>query len=289
MHVEGPLAPGDVDGLIRAAVSDLDGPDGAADLIGATYLADPAPGAAWVGGGGVAVVVLRGRRAHLRLLWVPGHLRRRGWGRRLTDAAAGWAAERGARVLVTGGEAPRYLWPGVDETWPGAVAAMAALGFRETARAVNMRCRLPLDPPPPPAPAGVEIRRVDDRGTTLDATVELVGRSWPHWVDETVRAADAGTLFVAVMSDGSGSPAVVGFAAHSVNRRGWFGPTGTDEAHRGRGIGGALLEACAADLVAGGRRRMEIAWVGPVDYYRRVAAARISRRFRLMSLPLGGT
>ena len=70
------------------------------------------------------------------------------------------------------------------------------------------------------------------------------------------------------------------FAAHDGNNRGlgWFGPTGTWPAHRGKGLGEALLLACLVD-VSVDHDRCEIAWIGPRPFYEKAAGIVEDRRF----------
>ena len=78
------------------------------------------------------------------------------------------------------------------------------------------------------------------------------------------------------MKDG----AFCAFAAHDGNNRGlgWFGPTGTWPAHRGQGLGEALLLACLLD-VAALHAHCEVAWIGPRPFYDKVAGIASERRF----------
>jgi GNAT superfamily N-acetyltransferase len=101
-------------------------------------------------------------------------------------------------------------------------------------------------------------------------------RHWPHWEPELRRGAQQGGCLVAWNDD----DAPVGFACHSVNRAGWFGPTGTDPAWQRRGIGSALLGAACEDLMSAGHVSAEIAWIGPLAFYARTAGAKVSRVFQ---------
>jgi GNAT superfamily N-acetyltransferase len=73
------------------------------------------------------------------------------------------------------------------------------------------------------------------------------------------------------------------FAAHDGNNAGlgWFGPTGTWPAHRGNGLGEAVLVACLVD-VAAAHEHCEVAWIGPRPFYDKVAGVASDRRFVLL-------
>ncbi len=92
-----------------------------------------------------------------------------------------------------------------------------------------------------------------------------------------------GGVFVA-WNDGG----IAGFAAHDGNNRGlgWFGPAGTWPAHRGQGVGEALLLACLVE-VARDHARCEVAWIGPRTFYERVAGIAGERQFWPMTRQLG--
>ncbi|MDT3376314.1 GNAT family N-acetyltransferase [Labrys neptuniae] len=66
---------------------------------------------------------------------------------------------------------------------------------------------------------------------------------------------------------------LLGFACYDATARGFFGPTGVDEAERGRGIGHALLLACLNDMRAQGYAYAAIGDVGPVEFYARTVGA----------------
>jgi GNAT superfamily N-acetyltransferase len=76
------------------------------------------------------------------------------------------------------------------------------------------------------------------------------------------------------------------FAAHDGNNSGlgWFGPTGTWPAHRGQGLGEALLVACLVD-VAAEHARCEVAWIGPRPFYEKVAGIVEDRHFVVLKKP----
>ena len=114
-----------------------------------------------------------------------------------------------------------------------------------------------------PVPDGVDIRRTlaDTDAAAVDA---LVGREWPNWVRRATTGGRTGHV-LAAFDTASGD--AVAFACHSVNRAGWFGPTGTAPSHRHRSIGLALLGEVCTDLQVAGFHDVEICWIGPVGFY----------------------
>jgi GNAT superfamily N-acetyltransferase len=57
------------------------------------------------------------------------------------------------------------------------------------------------------------------------------------------------------------------YACHDATYRNFFGPTGVSEAHRGRGIGKALLLVCLHAMKTQGYAYAIIGWVGPPEFY----------------------
>lgn len=228
-------------------------------------------------GTGAAGVALREGVGVVLLLAVAPESEGAGLGRSLLDAACGWAWDAGAERVVLGGLAPFYLWPGVDVRFTRMLGLAETAGFRETGAALNLTCPTTYRRP---APDGVTLRRALEPAD-VEAVVGFCGEQFPRWVPELARGAEHGCCHLAV-DDATGE--VLGFAAHSVNRAGWFGPTGVSPAARGRGVGAALLAACCRDLQIAELRECEIAWIGPVAFYGKTAGATVSRVFRTASL-----
>jgi GNAT superfamily N-acetyltransferase len=226
--------------------------------------------------GGAVSAVLRQfgdhRLAFVKLLVVGRRSRREGRGRALLAAAEQWAWDAGASGVHLSGSAPSYLWPGVDVRATAMLCLAEAAGYIETGAAFDMSVPTGFRHP---VPDGVEIRRAlsDTDASSVDALVE---REWPTWVDEQRRATEQGTCLAAFdMATGE----AVAFACHSVNRAGWFGPTGTAPSHRRRSIGLALLGEVCTDLRVAGFTDVEICWIGPVGFYA-AAGGWISRTYR---------
>jgi mycothiol synthase len=270
-------AAGEVARLVELCDVALDGEQLDRDALD-TCCGGPDDVAFWLAdGSGVAVVApgIDHSTRHLQLLAVIPALTGAGRGRALVAAAAEHARQLGATRLELGGAARdlRYLWPGVDVRQLRMLALADSIGTRWSGAAVNLACAASYRSRPP---VGVDLRRVIDDADAA-AVVAFTAAGFPHWVPELERAIEHGTAFTAVR-DGGGP--VVGFACHSVNRRGWFGPTGVDPEVRGRGVGAALLAASCRDLMTAGHQSVEISWIGPVAFYAQTAGAAVSRVFR---------
>lgn len=255
------------------------------------------------GGAGVALGVWSGETLagvaaiaadRIRVLAVVPQLRGRGYGSALLDACVDIARAAGVQALRTLDQPGNYLAPGIDERNADAIGWLERRGFArrgeprenvvidvrenprvsaaraaETARAAGER--------------GYEIRRAapDERGL-LDAVAREFGGAWPFELARALEAAPLPGVHVA-LKDG----AYCAFAAHDGNNRGlgWFGPTGTWPAHRGHGLGEALLLACLVD-VAAHHAQCEVAWIGPRPFYERVAGLAGERRFVVLAREL---
>jgi GNAT superfamily N-acetyltransferase len=92
----------------------------------------------------------------------------------------------------------------------------------------------------------------------------------PFWVSETDVAFghQPPGVFVATEND-----KLLGFACIDATARGVFGPTGVDEATRGRGIGAALLLIALHDMRARGYAYGVIGGAGPTEFYAKIVGA----------------
>lgn len=117
--------------------------------------------------------------------------------------------------------------------------------------------------------AGVTIRRA--LAPELELVTDWVRRKFhPWWSSETAIAMSRQppTCFLATRNE-----RLLGFSCHESIARGFFGPTGVDEAARGEGIGHALLLASLLDLKTMGYAYAIIGDVGPSAFYERTVGA----------------
>lgn len=252
-------------------------------LFGAGPGALPEAFGAWAEDALVGVAAVCADR--VRVLAVVPDARGHGVGTALLAACA--AGRPSLRTLDQPGN---YLAPGVDARNTDTLAWLARRGFAPRGeRRTNVLVAVRDNPRVSPARAaesadaarakGYAIRRAgaDELGL-LDAVAIEFGGAWPF---ELARALACPRPAVHVAErDG----AYCAFAAHDGNNRGlgWFGPTGTWPAHRGHGLGEALLLACLVD-VAADHDRCEVAWIGPRPFYDKVAGVVEDRHFILMA------
>lgn len=247
------------------------------------------PGArAWVDvdNGAVVGVLLgsvSGEVGHVDLLAVDPAHRRAGIGAALLAEFEAAARAAGATQAMIGGSVDRYAWPGLDVRYTPALCLFLAAGYEMGTTATNMTVDLTRDFDTTAAERrladeGIEVRRLDP--AERPAFAEWMGRWGGSWQQEAARAAahSPPRCHIAVRGD-----TYLGFACHGANRVGWFGPMGTDESTRGKGIGGVLLSRCLADQKAAGFVESQIGWVGPIPFYARTVDAVIDRVFWLLT------
>ncbi|MBK8082540.1 MAG: GNAT family N-acetyltransferase [Devosia sp.] len=115
------------------------------------------------------------------------------------------------------------------------------------------------------AAAGIEVRRAlpPERLIVLDWVTRHFGSMWAAEVEMSFSQHPV-TIWLAVR-DGT----LFGFACHDATAKGFFGPTGVDEAARGQGIGEALLFAALRGMREAGYAYAVIGDPGPVEFYRK--------------------
>jgi mycothiol synthase len=199
----------------------------------------------------------------LRILAIDRNQRRQGIGTALLRDAE----SRGARIVAA--EAGNYFTPGVVTTDTATIDFFTKRGYRETANTYNLVAELGVGS----GEWGVGVDRVspESRDRVLTFIEKEFGRIWRF------EASNAGDNLFYVQTDGK----IAGFAAHDANNRGlgFFGPTGVARAHRGRGLGAALLRASLADLYRLGFERAIIPWTDALDFYRKACGAAVAARF----------
>lgn len=260
-----------------------DGPSGAPRAFGA-----------WDGGALAGVAAVDADR--LRVLAVAPGARGRGLGGALLEACVAAARAAGQRRLRTLDGPGNYLAPGVDERNAAAIGWLERRGWGRAAGAPRVNLLIDVRDNPRvsaaragalaarAAAAGYELRRARaDERPLLEAVAAEFGGAWSFELGRALGHAPPG---VHVARRGG---AYCAFAAHDGNNRGlgWFGPAGTWPAHRGRGLGEALLLACLVD-VAAAHARCEVAWIGPRPFYEKVAGVAAERRFVVLERDLSG-
>lgn len=260
----------------------------------------------------------------IKILAVHPQARRRGVGTTLLQTARAWLDQQpatgNARPKLRCGDHPgNYLAPGIDARDDVGAAFLRASGFVEVGRNLNLKAPVQNNPVLRPEHIaekqaavqahGYRVRRAteSDAPALLAMVTSAFHRVWAYEVARALGPAlgpglsneaalhtpdlpEGSCVHIALATAASGvdDGEIVAFAAHDGNNRGlgWFGPTGTLPAHRGKGIGEVLLLHCLHDVetahAAQPASRPDagvIAWVGPVEYYARSCGAVPDRHF----------
>lgn len=144
----------------------------------------------------------------------------------------------------------------------------------------NPNIPIDLDSKPPEVKGNFEFKRVSPE--YFERTVEFAKKhhglgTWPEEIELSYRN-DPPTTFIAVNIE---SDEIIGWATHSGQFDGSFGPTAVLKSLRGQGIGGILLAWSLYDLKQSGHKRCQILWVvgDTVKYYSKVAGAYIGETY----------
>jgi len=259
-------------------------------LFGASPHGPGAAYGAWEEGRLVGVAVVSAR--WLRLLAVDSPAHGRGVGTALLARATAHARAGGERVVRTSDQPGNYLTPGVDARDHETLAWLERRGFARVGARESWRVGLAGNPLVSPERAAAFEADLRTRGYAVRRAAAadapsllpwLAAHFTDGWAFEVGRALELEppAVHVAVRET---QGALVAFAAHDGNNRGLgeFGPAGTLPAHRGQGLGAALLVRSLLDVAAAGHADSVIPWVGPGEHYRRAVGAVPDRRFAVL-------
>lgn len=115
------------------------------------------------------------------------------------------------------------------------------------------------------AAAGITIRRAipPERYVVLDWIEQHFQRIWRGEAALALSQQPV-TCWIAIRDN-----QLLGFACHDTSAKGFFGPTGVDEAERGKGIGDALLIATLRGMREAGYAYAVIGDPGPIEFYQK--------------------
>jgi len=118
---------------------------------------------------------------------------------------------------------------------------------------------------------GITIRRgmPPEKGRVLKWIGEHFNDYWVNEADVAF-ATHPTTIMLAHQGD-----QLLGFSCHDTTHKGFFGPTGVDEAARGKGVGTALLLMSLHEMRNAGYMYGIIGWAGPTAYYEKVVGATV--------------
>jgi mycothiol synthase len=228
----------------------------------------------WVGAAiGVAHKDASGiKNGYLKYFAVAPKLRRRGHARAIFGELERRFQKRDCAELRIGACPPPYAQGGVEMLDTASHCFLLARGYQRSGTLLDMQGDLKVWKP---AFSADDLKLgkahgLRKAGAKDAAAIELFLRQhFPHWVWEVGAALRKGTVFVTTNTSG----AITGFACANGTQKAWFGPMGTAENERGKGLGRLLMWKCLEVLKKQGVKSTRIPWVGPVGFYARYAAA----------------
>jgi GNAT superfamily N-acetyltransferase len=219
------------------------------------------------------------RQGYIKVLATDPTARRLGHATRLLDELETRFAAAGIQEVLVGAATPYYFWGGIDVRYSPALCLLEQRGYVRHDDFFNLGVDLAgrdfttTAEEERLAAEGITIRRLAQHDRAMmDAYMQAY---WSTVWHQEVMLSFKRTPIPCHIALQEGR--VVGFAATDLARPGWFGPTGTNEDLRGKGIGGVLLKRCLADWQRAGRKYGEIAWIGPLYFYVTSCDARVSR------------
>lgn len=123
------------------------------------------------------------------------------------------------------------------------------------------------------------ISKMQEQGISIRQPLSFESRMVVKWVEDAYNESWAMqaqaafynqpiSCFIAVKDN-----TILGFAAYDATCINFFGPTGVDEKHQGKGIGKALLLESLNAMKSNGYAYAIIGGAGPVDYYKKILDA----------------
>jgi GNAT superfamily N-acetyltransferase len=223
-----------------------------------------------------------GKVGYIKLLCVDSNERRKGIASDLYRKIEEKFKINDVKVIRIYESYPNYFMPGVDPFYTEAVCFFEKKGFKKFGDTSNLSADLleqnfstSLDEEKLEQ-ADIVIRRADKKDS--EKVFRFIDNIFPAWHSEVSEAFKNNpiSLFIALFNG-----EVKAFSAYEGNNRGtgWFGPMGTDNSFRGKGIGSVLLKKCLADMKEIGFVKAVIPWVGPIPFYMNYANAKVERVF----------
>jgi ribosomal protein S18 acetylase RimI-like enzyme len=215
------------------------------------------------------------KTGHIKFFCIHPKARGRHLGNELFSEVERRFQKREAREIHVGLCPFPYLFSGVDSRDTATVCFLLSRGYDRQGDVVDMsadlaRLDLALTKDEQQLAKEYKVRRA--KPANFDVHLEPLRKAFPWWQPELRSALDKGGVFTAER-DGQ----AVAFSAWGAANPGWFGPMGTLESERGKGLGRILLLKCLEALKKEGWKKALIPWVGPIPFYARHARASISR------------
>ena len=220
---------------------------------------------------GVARKAEKGKAGYVKAVVVAEKLRRQGVGSLMFSELERRFQKRECREVHVGECPAPYLQTGVDSLDTATVCFLLKRGYQRLGANVDMTSQM-KDVQIDYSDTDKKVMKDNDlrKATARDSAAlqALVQAAFPGWRFEAANALEQGTVFVAGTKG-----KVTAFACANGTNPGWFGPMGTLESERGKGLGRLLIWKCFEVLKKDGYKSVRIPWVGPIPFYSRNVAA----------------
>jgi mycothiol synthase len=222
------------------------------------------------------------KTGYIKLLCVDSNERRKGYAAQLYKLVESCFKDEGIKRIRVYESYPNYFMPGVDPFYTEAVCFFERMGFKKVGDTSNLTADLLAQN----FTTAEEEKKLQEENIICSRAAEedkesvfnWIEEKFPAWKGEVTEAFNNKpvTMFICKMNG-----EIKAFSAHETNNKGtgWFGPMGTDDSLRGKGIGSILLKKCLNDMKEMGFVKAIIPWVGPIPFYAHYANARVHRVF----------
>lgn len=227
--------------------------------------------------------IIRGEKiAYIKLMAVDEKFRRKGVATELYRKAEQEATKHNCLKIRIYDVPLNYFMPGIDPRYTSAVCFAEKNGFQRFGEAINMEVDLDYSDWDVSGKisdlkkSGIIVSRATNNHR--ESLLKLLDGEWALWKNEINMAFNTQPIAIHIALKNN---EVLAFSAYDGNNvgTGWFGPMGSHEKIRGKGIGGVLLYLCLEDMKKQGLRKSVIPWVAPIAFYANYAGAKISRVF----------
>lgn len=220
--------------------------------------------------------------AYIKLFAVDPLNRRKGIGTELYNNFENEIINKGVSKIRPFESYPNYYMPGIDPFYTEAICFFERNKFKKVGDCSNLSAELEFqnldtsEEEQKLAEEEFEICRA--KKSDYDEMINWTEENFKGWIGE-INSAFANkeiSLHIAKLNN-----KIIAFSAYETNNKGtgWFGPMGTTEAARGKGIGGILLKRCLADMKNIGFKKAIIPWVGPIPFYMHYCGSKVERVF----------
>lgn len=213
------------------------------------------------------------KTGYVKYFGVHPRQRRKGIGQAMFSELERRFQKREVREIRVGACPPPFLQGGVDIHDTLSVSFLQRRGYLREGCIVDMHAKLKkrdfgFSTEDKAAAKACKLRKAsaaDEKGL-----LEMLASEFPGWIFEAKAGLRQGTVFI---SEDKGK--IASFACVNATNPGFYGPTGTLESQRGKGLARLLLLKCMDTLKKEGWSEARIPWVGPIPFYFKYAGAEL--------------